>query len=572
MTVAKLNTGSSDPKPKQTPPRRRSLTADAFSPRNLCKKLIRVIFVLIAFVVYGILVPIFLICMLPVYMYRGIVVILQKIFHPEWAGIMCSRDALVGLDNTTKRSECMIMAILIFRGVPDVKKCTEHIQKKVMEAKNTRGEYLYRKFTYYYENWLGFPFWKKEADFKLEKHFRQFDYKIKTKPTGANGVEESVTEDELLRYMGEIEALPFPKGQSPWEIMILPNYIPREGDLHKDYAVPEMTVTDWNDPNGNVENGKYFALVFRIHHAIGDGYSCMKMLMCHICNEPLDTVPKAPIRHYNIFTRIVQYIAILVLTPYYHFNQFFVEIDSSLWHLSTNQLAKKSHFVSTERIPLESLKQVGKAHKVPMTGVFLAGLAGGIHNFLKLSGKGHQIPKFMRAFSPMPWEDHPAFTTNGLVNHWTVGVFGIPVSQDTPHKRLRACKKSMNRLINSPILVSNFWTVPILLSAPNFMTSFWGTNWMTSMILSNFPGPKDTPTGFDGKHQLDNLFTFVPHMRGSAGLGIMFPTCMGNARCTVSVDTAILKDYSDAQFLVSLIDEEFRILRTLHSPHAENRV
>jgi len=572
MTVAKLNTGSSsDPKPKQTQ-RRRSLTTDVISPRNVCNKLIKLIFVLIAFIAYGVLVPIFLVCMIPVYMYRGIVIILQKVFKPDWIGIMSSRDAIVGLDNTTQKCECIIMASLVFRGVPDVTKCREHFQKKVMEAKGTRGDYLYRKFKYYYENWLGFPFWKKEADFKLEEHFRKFDYNIKTKPMGANDSEESVTEDELLRSLGEIEALPFAKGRSPWEILVLPNYIPREGDLHKDYAVPEMTVTDWNDPNGSSSsNDKYFALVFRIHHAIGDGYSCLKMLMCHICSEPLDTVPKAPTKNYNFLVQIVHYIAILVFTPYYHFNQFFVEIDRSIWHISTGKLSKKSHFVSTERIPLESLKQVGKTHRVPMTGVFLAGLAGGIHNYLKLTGKGHQIPKFMRAFSPMPWQDHPAFTVDGMVNHWTVGVFGIPVSEDTPHKRLRACKKSMNRLVNSPILVSNFFTVPILLSAPNCLTSLWGTNWMTSMILSNFPGPKDKAISFE-QHPLDNLFTFVPHMRGSAGIGIMFPTCLGNARCTVSVDSAILNDYSDAQFLVSLIDEEFRILRTLYSPNAENRI
>lgn len=52
----------------------------------------------------------------------------------------------------------------------------------------------------------------------------------------------------------------------------------------------------------------------------------------------------------------------------------------------------------------------------------------------------------------------------------------------------------------------------------------------------------------------------------------MFPTCLGNARCTVSIDTSILKDYSDAQMLAGLIDEEFRILQTLLSPHGDERV
>lgn len=52
----------------------------------------------------------------------------------------------------------------------------------------------------------------------------------------------------------------------------------------------------------------------------------------------------------------------------------------------------------------------------------------------------------------------------------------------------------------------------------------------------------------------------------------MFPTTLGSARCTISIDTAILKDYSDAQLLVGLIEEEFRILQTLCSPYGDIRV
>lgn len=415
MAAAKPCCGSADPKPIH---RDKVITSSSFTVGNVFKKLFKLIFVLVALVLYCGVVPLFAAFMIPMYIYRGLIIILQKVLHPEWIGIMNSRDALVGLDDTTKRCECMIVASIVFRGVPDMHKIRQHFQKNVIDAKNAQGGLWYKKMTYYYENWMGFPFWRKEQDFKLEEHVRLFDYAVKrNKVVDRAGREEAyVTEDEVLRCFGEIEKLPFGKGQSPWEILVLPNYIPREGDLHKAYVVPAMMRT--TEGSGDDDADKYFSLVYRVHHAIGDGYSFLKMLMCNICDDPIENVPKAPTRDFNLFIRIIHNIAILIFTPYYHFMQFFVEIDRSIWHLPANKLSKRSHFVSTERIPMESLKLVGKAHKVPLTGVLLAGLAGGIHNFLKLTGKGHQIPKCMRALSPMPWENHPAFKGDGMVNHW----------------------------------------------------------------------------------------------------------------------------------------------------------
>lgn len=418
MMVAKPNSGfATVPPPKSARDSRhheRGNSSSNFTVGNVFIKLVRLIFVLIALALYCAVVPLFAAFMIPLYIYRGLIIVLQKVFHPDWACIMSSRDAIVGLDDTTKSCHCMIVASICFRGVPDMEKIHKHFQKNVMEAKNSQGKDWYKKLTYYYENWMGFPFWKKETNFKLENHLRIFDYNVNYKKIAdRNGkVEEYVEEDDLMRCFGEIETLPFAKGRSPWEIMVLKNYIPR--GTHQAYTVPAMTITEGSEDNEE----KYFTLVYRVHHAIGDGFSFLKMLVCNICDEPIDSVPKAPCRKFNFCTTILNNIAILIFTPYYHFQQFFVQIDRSIWHLSSNKLTKRSHFVTTERVPLESLKMVGKAHKVPLTGVLLAGLAGGIHNFLKLTGKGHLIPKCMRALSPMPWENHPAFNGDGMVNHW----------------------------------------------------------------------------------------------------------------------------------------------------------
>lgn len=417
MAGSKSSSGSADPR---NPNKDCKPSSTEATIREVFKKAVKLALVLITFSVYLLIVPVFAVFMFPVYIYRGLVIILQKIFHPEWVCIMNSRDALVGLDDTTKRCDCMIVASVVFRGVPDMQRIREHFEKNVMQVKNAKGGNEYEKLTHYYENWMGFPFWKQEKEFKLEEHLRLFDYKVNTTTAiDRNGKEaEYVTEEDLLRCCGEIEKLPFAKGQSPWEILVLPNFIPKEESLHRACVIPQMTTQIGN--GGDAEDNKYFTLLYRVHHAIGDGYSFMKMLMCNICNEPIESVPKAPSREFNFFIKILNSIAILIFTPYYHFKQFFLEIDTSLWHLSTNKLSKQSHFVSTERISMERLKQVGKVHNVPLTGVLLAGLAGGIRNFLKLTGKSHNLPKFMRALSPMPWKNHPSIrpSGDGMTNHW----------------------------------------------------------------------------------------------------------------------------------------------------------
>lgn len=93
----------------------------------------------------------------------------------------------------------------------------------------------------------------------------------------------------------------------------------------------------------------------------------------------------------------------------------------------------------------------------------------------------------------------------------------IPVHEPCARKRLLAANKNVESLKKSPILVTNFITVPVFLGAPNWLTDFLGTNWMTSMVISNFPGPNFPGLAFYGAQYIDDVVTWVPHMRGSAG-------------------------------------------------------
>ncbi|CAL8102771.1 unnamed protein product [Orchesella dallaii] len=538
-----------------------------FTMKRFIGVILKSVLIVLCFMAYLIIVPIFLLLMTPLYLYRLLVKLAQKLLKPEWTGMVSPRDALVGLDNTATQCECMITVLLTMKGDPDMKKVLEVFQNEVINGKNSKGELCYQKLQNYYDTWLGFTFWKKEENFQLENHVRELDPSeydfLKNNNKSEDGV--AVKEDQLMKILGARSTKCFPPGVSPWEALIIRNYKKASPQLHHDFKanVPISSVEKLGEKDCE------FALVLRIHHAIGDGYSIMKLIMSNLCMGALDRVPKAPVRRLSPLTVLLNYIAIVFLTPYYHFLQFFLDIDKTMWHLPSNKLEKQWQFAMTERLSFAAIKEISKQQGVCMTATLVAGLAGGIHNFLKEKGMEKKNKKIMRALSPMPWKDHPLET---LVNHWTVGIFDIPAHEPCPRKRLSIANESASRLKRSPIMVTNFMTVPVLLSAPKFLTDIWGSNWMTTMILSNFPGPDFASNAFYDSHYIDDVISWVPHMRGSAGMGAMFQSYNGGVRVTLSVDKAIIRDQAEVVELSNHISQEFLRLRSLQPNGAETNV
>lgn len=286
----------------------------------------------------------------------------------------------------------------------------------------------------------------------------------------------------------------------------------------------------------------------------------MKLLLTNICSDPLSVVPKAPVRRVSTLQKIGKYAAIIALTPYYHFLQFFLNIDRTVWHLPSHKLTKQWQFTMTERISFSGVRETSKRLNVCVTATLLAALAGGIHNYFRKKGINHLNKRIMRGLTPLPYSKHPM---EQLVNHWTVGVFDIPVQEPCMRKRLLAAHKSAEFLKRSPILASNFITVPVLLGAPNWLTDFWGTNWMTTMIISNFPGPNFPGCAFYNTQYIEDVMSWVPHMRGSAGLGVMFLSYNGGVRVSLSVDKAVIDNAEELDELAHLIAQEFHNLRSL---------
>lgn len=466
---------------------------------------------------------------------------------------MSTRDAVVGLDDVTKKCQCVLHVMLTYRGDPDLDKIRKVFDCNVMNSKHCDGNFVYEKLTHYYTFWMGYAFWRKEEDFRLEEHVRFYE-------GIENNNDRSITEDEVIKLMGPITTKPFPDKMSPWEVLIFPRFIPSKPQIHR--------CKDTIRVEGSEQDHK-FALLFRVHHGISDGYSIMKLLMKNLSNEPLDRIPQSKDRKLPVYRSLMMYFGIILLSPYYHLKQFVIDVDRNEWHVREGKLTREWYAIRSERMDLRTLKDVSKRLNVSTTALLLAGFGGGIRRYL---GK-RKMPKVMRALAPMPWKGHPL---NGLVNHWyisygftdvslrfyglsflllrTLGFLTIPIGIQSPLKRLKTAEQSVQLLKTSPILYTNFGTVPILLAPPSWLTDIWATNWMTTMVLSNFAGP-DFPVKSFGEYYGEDVTFWLPQMRGSSSLGVAFLSYNGGVRITVTVDRRIVESCEDAGLLKGCIDE-----------------
>lgn len=117
------------------------------------------VLILLSFICYACLIPVFIVLLHPLFIYRFIVIFLAKIIRPDLVGIVGTRDGVVGLDDLTKKCQCVLNIMLTYRGEPDLDQICHVFQTKVMDVKYSKnGGNVYEKFTHYYESWMGYAF------------------------------------------------------------------------------------------------------------------------------------------------------------------------------------------------------------------------------------------------------------------------------------------------------------------------------------------------------------------------------------------------------------------------------
>ena len=189
--------------------------------------------------------------------------------------------------------------------------------------------------------YMGFLFWQWEEDFRAEKHIRLYD-----KSNNNIALTEAVcSEEDLKRIIAPLLAKPFVERQkSPWEFLLIENY---KSNDNNDDGHPQCV------------------LAVRIHHALADGISLVKMMLQLFDHETADfaatTFPQL-----SLTKRVWTNMLVALRGPYDLASKYFVDCyDSrSCWHMVANQRSKAYHAFFSEVIHVSKIKDILKRYRV----------------------------------------------------------------------------------------------------------------------------------------------------------------------------------------------------------------
>ena len=188
------------------------------------------------------------------------------------------------------------------------------------------------------------------------------------------------------------------------------------------------------------------------------------------------------------------------------------------------------------RIPVETVKQLGRNLGGTMNDVLVAAMSGALGRYLATRGDN---AKNIRAV--MPVSMRPLAEMADLGNRFGLMFLSLPMTIADPLARLRELRRRAEALKRSaePLaalgILHALGAVP--LSVQRLVVRIFGTK--GTCVFTNVPGPRET-IYFAGL-PIDDIFFWVPQS-GKLGLGISILSYAGSVRLGVVTDAGLVPD------------------------------
>jgi diacylglycerol O-acyltransferase / wax synthase len=189
-------------------------------------------------------------------------------------------------------------------------------------------------------------------------------------------------------------------------------------------------------------------------------------------------------------------------------------------------------------IPLDAVREVGRATGSTVNDVLVAVAAGAIGRYLEERPDARSVDRIraMVPFNLRALDEEPS-----LGNGFGLVILGLPVGTDDPLDRLSRVREEMQTLKDSPeaVLVLGIlrFTGMSPIQVQNTIVRFFGTK--TSLVLTNVRGP-DARLYFAGS-RIDHPMFWVPQS-GGMGIGISILSYAGGVHVGVISDAALVPD------------------------------
>ncbi|CAL8074902.1 unnamed protein product [Orchesella dallaii] len=490
------------------------------------------VLVIIASILFTIIIiPVFLLFMVPCYIYRFIVAQLAKVLNPGLGKLLCTRSALCAVDDLYTFPKCTLLGVAIVGGEVDAEQMREAMMKKVIEAKDKHGHHIYPEFQQYFSQWLGFLFWKWEKDFRMDEHITYYEPSLN----------KQVDDKELVQLRHDLVKKPYVNGKSPWEIVLVKNYVPS-------YLIPEN-----DDGTGGPYPGPKSVVIVRLHHGMADGYSMLELFLNSIDNDNVkrEDLAKPRFRKRSFLQSLMYWTVVWISVPYYVTQELLTTYDNNALHPKGVKLTREAYSAG-DSVPVATIKKIRSTYNVTFSAVVMSALAGGIRKFMLVNDM--KIPDKMHVVTPLPWPGHPST----LRNYWSFCIMKLPLEVADARERLKVLHKKREKIVHSAVAAMNFTLVPLVGALPHPVLNFFAQRNATTIMMSNFPGPPVTGTFF-GHPILYGSFGGGLG-RGNLGFGVAMLSYRGTLSFGIGIDQAIIPNNEKAQELLRFIKDEIHIL------------
>lgn len=383
------------------------------------------------------------------------------------------------------------------------------------------------------------PTWEADPHFDLDRHLQ------------TRALPPSATKEDLLDVVGTLASKP----------------------LHPNRPLWDATVIDWGPQRG--------ALVIRFHHCMADGTGAValaKQLLDPLPgvpnHRPVDALPSTLPSTSSVLERatdaaiegvkagvrrLVHPLDTLSQMPRLVNALITATEDVLQWGDPASPL--RADLTGTQRlgytdpVPLPTVKAIGAPFGATVNDVMVAALSGAIRQILQQKGRTAPYPT-LRAIVPVDLRSEDDALQLG--NGFGLTFLPLPLNEETPTGRLRAAKREMDEIKQSPEATVFLHILGLFGQLPRAVEDVASSLFASkaSMVMTNVAGPSQARRLAD--HRVEDMIFWVPHPV-SLGVGVSILSYGG--RMTVGV---IADDGLDVnpRTLTRVIEDEFDALRS----------
>jgi len=269
-------------------------------------------------------------------------------------------DIATGLDSAgsvdLEGSRQIIKSLKVLKGKCDLETLRERVDATACKIDPKTGKLAHPKFHQYLSMCGGYYCWK-PAVYDIKHHVRYV--------TGLDETSESSSETKTLQIVSKISNEPFKEKRGLWEILVIPKF---HYD-HEEYLKEE----DREDK---------FAVIFRLSHGIGDGFSFLKLIMrdCAGANAE-DYIPPSKPSKSPFWYKIFVFFYVLFKGPRAFYSEMKLKDCNPLHNPSIKITGEKVHLWS-KPLNVEWLKMLKQKVGAGMSTILLESLSGGCRTYM----------------------------------------------------------------------------------------------------------------------------------------------------------------------------------------------